>query len=160
MKEFTPLEDLNEVQPILSRISFLGGVSDPHLQSLLGYFQQGDFKAGEVVAREGEVASHIYIIQRGLINLVISNGNRRVNKRTFTVGDSFGEAAMLSMVNNTASFVAATDCHLIAFSRQSLGHLRKEEPELFTRLVLNLARDLARKLQYTDEILLRATPSD
>lgn len=159
MTQFSPLKDLCEVRRILSRISFLGGVSDAHLDVLLGYFQLGLYPAGATIAKEGEVASHIYIIQSGLVNLMISDGDRVVNKRAFTVGDSFGEAALLSLVNNTASFVAAEDCELIVFSRQSLGHLRKEEPELFTRLILNLARDLARKLQYTDEILLRMDAS-
>jgi len=62
---------------------------------------------------------------------------------------------LLSMNNNTASFVAAEDSEIIVLSRRSLNHLRKEDPDLFSILILNLARELARKLQYTDEILLR-----
>ena len=76
-----------------------------------------------------------------------------MDKREFEVGDSFGEAALLSMINNTASFYALEDCELIALSRQSLNRLRKEQPTVFTQLIVNIARDLARKLQYTDEML-------
>ena len=35
-----------------------------------------------------------------------------------------------------------------------LERLRKEDPNAFCQLILNLARELARKLQYSDEILL------
>tara|TARA_B110000967_G_scaffold139696_1_gene142637 strand:+ start:2129 stop:2374 length:246 start_codon:yes stop_codon:yes gene_type:complete len=69
--------------------------------------------------------------------------------------DHFGEVAMLSMINNTASFFAAEDCQLIAFSRKSLARLSKEEPLIFRQLILNLARDLARKVQYSNERMLR-----
>ena len=69
--------------------------------------------------------------------------------------DHFGEVAMLSMINNTASFFAAEGCQLIAFSRKSLARLSKEEPLIFRQLILNLARDLARKVQYSDERMLR-----
>jgi len=66
-----------------------------------------------------------------------------------------GEAAMLSMTNKTASFVAAEDCELIVLSRRALNQLRCEDSNLFCILMMNLARDLARKLQYTDDILLK-----
>ena len=69
--------------------------------------------------------------------------------------DHFGEVAMLSMINNTASFFAAEGCQLIAFSRKSLARLSKEEPLIFRQLILNLARDLAKKVQYSNERMLR-----
>ena len=59
------------------------------------------------------------------------------------------------MINNTASFVAAEDCELIVLSRQALNKLRGNDLKLFSLLILNLARELARKLQYTDEMLLK-----
>ena len=59
------------------------------------------------------------------------------------------------MNNDTASFVAAENCELVVLSRHSLNQLRHEDPELFTTLIMNLARELARKLQYTDCLLLQ-----
>ena len=61
---------------------------------------------------------------------------------------------MLSLVNNTASFRAAEESELIVFSRKAFNRLRKEDPTIFSHLILNLARELARKLQYSDDILL------
>ena len=58
-------------------------------------------------------------------------------------------------INNTASFVAAEDSELIVLSRRALNQLRREDPHLFCILIMNLARELARKLQFTDEILLK-----
>jgi CRP-like cAMP-binding protein len=97
----------------------------------------------------------IYIIQSGSVELRIADGAIVLRKRKFVVGDHFCEVAMLSMVNDTASFFAAEDCQLIRFSCKSLAHLSKEEPLIFRQLILNFARDLARKVQYADELMLR-----
>ena len=49
---------------------------------------------------------------------------------------------------------AGEDCQRIAFSRKSLARLSKEAPLIFRQLMLNLARDLSRKVQYSDELML------
>jgi CRP-like cAMP-binding protein len=154
MHNHSPLADFSSVIAILSKISFLGGVSDAQRDTLFRYFETAHFAKGEYVARRGETPSHIYIIQSGRINLLIESNGASVIKREFCVGDCFGEAAFLSLINNTASFVAAEDCDLIVLSRNALNQLRKEDPDLFCILILNLARELARKLQYTDEMLI------
>ena len=155
MKRFSPLTDVESVISILSQISFLGGVSDSQREEIFRLFEMGTFKKGEYISRKGEEPSHIYIIRSGAIDLMVTDQEVALRKRGFGVGDCFGEAAMLSMINNTASFVAAEDCELIVLSRQALNKLRGNDLKLFSLLILNLARELARKLQYTDEMLLK-----
>lgn len=155
MKQFAPLTDVDSVLSILSKISFLGGVSDEQRAKIFRRMEVVSFKAGEYVSRQGEEPSHIYIIRSGRVELLISDDDVAVRKREFTVGECFGEAAMLAMINNTASFRAAEDSEFIVISRRALADLRREDPALFCTLLLNIARELARKLQYSDEILLR-----
>ncbi len=140
---------------ILSRISFFGGISDPQREEIFRLLEVASFRKGEYVSKRGETPSHVYIVKTGRINLLIEDDEIAINKRAFAVGDCFGEAAMLSTINNTASFVAAEDSELIMLSRRSLNDLRNEDLNLFCVLIMNLARELARKLQYTDEILLK-----
>lgn len=152
---FNSLSDLNEVREILSHISFLGGIVEDSFETMMGYFESTTCSAGECIISKGESPTHIYIIQSGRVELRIAEGTIDLRKREFVVGDHFGEVAMLSMINDTASFFTAEDCQLIAFSRKSLARLSKEEPLIFRQLMLNLARDLARKVQYSDELMLR-----
>jgi CRP-like cAMP-binding protein len=140
---------------ILSNISFLGGVSDAQRNKIFDRLEIGQFEKGECVAQHGEDAAHIYIITKGKIDLLLTDNKVVVRKRAFNVGDCFGEAAFLAMNNDTASFVAAENCELVVLSRHSLNQLRHEDPELFSTLIMNLARELARKLQYTDYLLLQ-----
>lgn len=123
----SPLSNLSEVRGILSRIPFLGGIEGDAFESMYGYFEHTAIKAVDL------------------------------RKREFSVGDHFCEVAMLSMINDNASFFAVEDCQLIAFSRKSLARLSREESLIFRQLMLNLARDLARKVQYSDELMLRGS---
>ncbi|MEP4077954.1 cyclic nucleotide-binding domain-containing protein [Haloferula sp.] len=155
MKAFKPLEDPESLMPILSRIAFLGAVTDEQRGEICKLLEVGTFEEGEYISRREEQPSRIYIIRKGKVNLELTDKDVVMHKREFNVGDCFGEAALLSMTNNTASFVAAEESELVVLSRQSLNRLRRENQDLFCILILNLARELARKLQYTDEIMLR-----
>jgi len=155
MKEHASFEDVESVMLILSRISFFGGISDVQRNEIFRLLKIALFKKGEFVSRRGEPASHVYIVKKGRIDLLIVDNEVSIKKWDFIVGDCFGEAAMLSTINNTASFVAAEDSELIMLSRQALNQLRHEDLNLFCVLIMNLARELARKLQFTDEILLK-----
>ena len=155
MKEFNPLKDSGSVISILSRISFLGGVSDAQLGEIFQLLETQVFKKGEYISKRGEAPSHIYIIRKGKIDLLITDNDVSIKKREFNVGDHFGEAALIAMNNNTASFVAAEDSELLMLSRQSLNQLRHVDLGLFCILILNIARELARKLQFTDDLLLK-----
>ncbi|MGJ8653890.1 MAG: Crp/Fnr family transcriptional regulator [Opitutaceae bacterium] len=149
-----PLSDLNTVMPILSKISFLGGIVEEKLEVIARYFKIARYHEGQYIAKQGEEPSHLYIILDGRVELQITDQSVTVAKREFNVGDCFGEVAMLSLINNMASFVAAEDSRLVLLSRRDLNHLRGEAPDVFCQLMVNLARDLARKLQFTDAMLL------
>ncbi len=140
---------------MLSRISFLGGITEQQRSVIYRHLEAAHFNKGEYIARRGEEPSHIFIIRAGSVHLIIGNEDINVTKRTFGAGDCFGEAALLSLINNTASFVAAEDSELVVFSRKAFNSLRKEDPDIFLKVILNIARELARKLQFSDERLLR-----
>ncbi|HKJ90672.1 MAG TPA: cyclic nucleotide-binding domain-containing protein [Oceanipulchritudo sp.] len=159
MARFRPLSDFASVNAILSRTAFLGGLNDGQLETIYPTFETATFQKGDFIACCGEDPSHIFIIRSGKVALFIYDGDRSVRKRTFEVGDSFGEAALLSLVNTSASFLAEEKTELIAFSRKALNQLHRDEPTIFCHIVLNIARDLARKLQYTDAILVRGQDS-
>ncbi|MEX0330613.1 MAG: cyclic nucleotide-binding domain-containing protein [Puniceicoccaceae bacterium] len=154
MKEFKPVPDIASLDTMLSSVSFLGGITGEQRKCVYDYLECASYRKGEYITQHGEEPSHIYIIKSGSVDLIIEDEEVTVVKRTFREGDFFGEAAMLSLINNTASFRAAEESEIIVFSRKAFNRLRKEDPNVFSHLILNLARELARKLQFSDEILL------
>jgi CRP/FNR family transcriptional regulator, cyclic AMP receptor protein len=155
MKTFAPLADIDSVLPILSDIPIFGGVSDQQLQRVFKCLEEGVFERGECIFKKGDEPSHIYIVKQGKIDLLIADHEVILQKKTLAVGDCFGEASLMSMQQHTATATAREDSEIIVLSRRALLQLRKEDSGLFCLLMMNIARELARRLRLTDEILLR-----
>ncbi len=148
------LLDIHEVVPILSEISIFAGLSDTQLYKLFRLLQKTNYKAGEKVFREGEQPGHIYIIQSGSVKLVVNAEETPLELIVFNKGRCFGETSMIGIQPHAATAVCVEDTELIVLSRNTLLSLYKSDLELFSTLVLNIAREACRRLAKTDEILL------
>ena len=152
-----PLADFDSVSPIISKIRIFGGVTDAQLRVVLRRLELWILQAGEVVFRKGDEPMHIYIVKSGKIDLQLSGNGVIIHKHALQVGECFGEASLISMHKHTSTASAAVDSEIMALSRKALIDLKHEDVELFALLMMNLARELARRLYITDQMLLAAT---
>ena len=156
MKCFVPLENPEEVVSILSRISIFGGVSDVQQNEIFSRLQAGRFKQGEFIFQKGDEPSHIYIVRSGCIELFIPGKEATIRKKRLDVGDCFGQVAVMSIHQHTVSAVAVEDTEFIVLSKHALHQLHQEDVELFAMLMMNIARELARRVQFMDSLLLES----
>ena len=156
MNTFVPLENPQEVVSILSRISIFGGVSDDQQNEIFRRLEVGTVKKCQFVFQTGDEPSHIYIVERGLIELFIPDKEHTIEKKRLSVGECFGQVAVMSIHQHTISAVALEDTTLIVLSRRSLYQLHQEDIALFALLMMNIARELARRLQFMDHLLLES----
>jgi CRP-like cAMP-binding protein len=154
MEKFIPLADVDSVRAILSKISLFGGTTDKQLKSILCRLQVGLAKAGDYVFCEGDDPLYIYIVKRGRLELLLRDCDVQVDVHELGVGECFGEASIMSMRKHTACAIAMEDSEVMVLSRRALIELRHEDVELFALLMMNIARELARRLQLTDGLLL------
>jgi CRP-like cAMP-binding protein len=154
MKPFVSLEDVESVLPILSEIAIFGGFLDRQLSEIFKYLEEGVFKQGEYIFQKGDEPSHIYIVKKGKIDLLITKEKVILKKKILAVGDCFGEASLMAMHQHTATAIALEDSEVMVLSRRALLQLQREDSKLFSLLMMNIARELARRLELTDEILL------
>jgi CRP-like cAMP-binding protein len=154
MKKFVPLEDIESVPPILSDIAIWGGVSEGQRDKIFRRLEIGIFKKGEDIFQKGDEPSYIYIVGKGKVVLLITDQQINFEKKTLTVGECFGVASLMAMQRHTSTAVALEDSEIMVLSREALFQLRLEDIELFALLMMNIARELARRLKLTDDILL------
>jgi CRP-like cAMP-binding protein len=153
---FAPLTNSSEVLPILSRIGIFGGATEFQQEEIFRWLEVGTVQQGEYIFEKGEEPSHIYIVKRGAIELLIPSADVTIQKKTLGVGECFGQVALMSMHRHAISAVASECSEVIVLSRRSLHQLRHEDIELFALLIMNIARELARRLTFTDEMLLNS----
>jgi CRP/FNR family transcriptional regulator, cyclic AMP receptor protein len=98
-----------------------------------------EFRAGEVIFREGDPAAELYVIQSG--NVEIRLGNRLLD--TLSDNAIFGEMALIDGAPRSATAVAATDVKLVSIGEKQFLFLVSHTPNF----ALNLMRVMARRLR-------------
>ena len=154
MSAFQPLKVFMPVISMISEISIFGGVTDAQWETILPKLERGTFKKGETIFAKGEEPTHIYILQSGKVELIISDGEVTVEKKVLGPGECFGQVSLMSMHHHTATAKAEEDCVVVGLSRHALIEMKKEDIALFALLMMNVARELARRLMLTDNLLL------
>ena len=154
MNTFTHLIDVDSVLSILARISIFGGITDGQRKEIFRRLEAGVFKKGDCIFKKGDESNYIYIVKKGMVDLLITDNDVILHKKNLGVGECFGEASLMSMHSHMATAVAAEESEIIVLSKHALNELRHEDPELFSLLLINIARELARRLKTTDDLLL------
>lgn len=145
---------IEEVTPILNKISIFGGLSEKQLYTLFQLLEQVSYKKDEYVFRQGDEPSHIYVVISGTVKLIMEEYGTPLELITFSEGHNFGETAVIGIQPHSASALAIEDTELIVLSRKALLSLHETDPELFGILILNIAREACRRIHQTDETLL------
>jgi len=149
-----PLLDIESVLPILNKISILAGFSDKQLYTVFRELERVSYEDGALIFEQGSEPSHIYIIQQGMVKLVVGDENTSLELIELMVGACFGETAVIGILPHAASAVAVGQTELLVLSRHALLALYKADLELYSLLILNIAREACRRLYQTDRILL------
>lgn len=157
MHQTAPLTDLESVRPIISQLRIFGGVTEAQLAAIFRRLELWILPAGEVVFHKGDEPRHIYVVKSGKIDLQLTESDVIIHKHELQVGECFGEASLMSMHRHTSTATAAVDSEVLVLSRKALIDLNHEDLGLFALLMMNLARELARRLYITDQMLLAAT---
>ncbi len=103
------------------------------------------FAAGEVIFAEDAPGDHMYIIERGEIEIFKRFGPRERRLTVLGVGDFFGEGSVLEETPRTATARALTDCRVLPIDPPTFDQLLRDHPEITVRLLHKLSRRLREK---------------
>lgn len=149
-----PLIDASALIEILPELRIFGGMTDSQQAQVFKCLEIWALDRGDSVFTKGEDPSAIYIMKSGRVDLQITEPTVVIRKHTLQVGECFGEASFMSMHAHTTNAVATESSEVIVMSRAALLRIRRENVELFALLMMNLARELARRLYLTDQMML------
>ena len=138
----------------LQSVTIFAGIRARDLQALLDDCEIIEYAANEVIIREGTPATEIYVILKGTVKVMLAYDNEPLEIIQLGQGNCIGEASVIGIINHSASVVAIEPTALLVVSRRALMHIFNTNKEMFSLLILNIARELARRLHRTDELLL------
>jgi NADH:ubiquinone reductase (H+-translocating) len=100
--------------------------------------KRAHFSQGEVIVLQGEIGDRFYIIQSGPIEVVQREGtNEEQRLAVLSVGESFGEIALLQNIPRNATVRCLTPVDVLVLSRKDFQSLVRG---------VNLFRDHLRKV--------------
>ncbi|MBU6401473.1 MAG: cyclic nucleotide-binding domain-containing protein [Verrucomicrobia bacterium] len=137
----------------LQRVHIFAGLNQPALELLLERAQAASFPAGEVIVREGELSNRFYVIGSGSVRIVKRFGDpSAVELAVLEQGDFFGEMCILEPLPRAATVQAVAASELVSLSSLDFYHVYQAMPAQYALLLLNIARDLSRRLRRIDEV--------
>lgn len=138
----------------LQNVTIFSGFSTGDLQHICANCSLVDARVGEVILEEGTPATEILILLKGRVSIVLGLKDEAIELMVFGPGSCIGEASVIGIQMHSASAVVIEEATLMVLRRQVLMQLFEENKALFSLLILNIARELARRLHHTDEVLL------
>ncbi len=113
----------------LRKVDFLRELDENSLRMLLPSVEEREFGSGETLMRQGEAGETMYIIRRGVVE-VLAHGEDGSDRHIATLGSPhvIGEGALLTGEARNATVRAKTDVEVIEVSREGFTHLFKHNP--------------------------------
>jgi CRP/FNR family cyclic AMP-dependent transcriptional regulator len=102
-----------------------------------------EYPAGSVIFSEGDPGQAVYFVQRGAVQIAKSVGDRSKVLAKLTVGDFFGEMALISERPRSATATAIEECQLAVLGKEPFFKLLRNSYEITLRIVEQLAARLA-----------------
>jgi len=135
----------------LANMPVFGGVPADALSFILARTKRVQVPRGKCYFREGQLGDTMYVLLQGYVEVCRwPNGHRDVLGR-LGPGDCFGEMALLDLYPRSASVEAIEDSAALGITHGLLYDLYAHSPEPFTIVMMNLARELSRRLRAADE---------
>ena len=141
-----------------------GGVDDQAMRAIMPLMRELDFAAGEVIVEEGEDGDSLFVICSGSVEVLKASPESAdlFGKRiaVLKVGDVFGEMELIDTQRRSATVRALESVSTLALSNGDLFHIYAFDSPTFTLIVMNLARELSRRLRSIDDLAVRCMASN
>lgn len=111
--------------------------------------EKESYVPGEDIIVEGTPNGKIRFILEGRAAVL----RNKIILSEFSEGDVFGEMEVLDVMPSAATIKALTHITLMSISNKSLRGIYKADAPAFAIIIMNLARDLSRRLRKMNERL-------
>ncbi len=139
----------------LKEVPFFSGMTVTQLRALAGIAEEVSFQGDEMIFREGEPGTSLYVIVNGRVGIEhAAEGSSSVARlATLEPRHYFGETSIFDQSPRSASAIAVGQTLLLSIRREPLVALVENNPTL----ALELIRVLNRRLRETNEQLASRT---
>jgi len=123
---------------VLERVPLFAGLERKELESIAASMRERTFPAGETVTQEGAGGAGFFVVENGEAEVTVHGELRgRIGP-----GDYFGEIALLTGSNRTATILAKSDLHCYGMTPWDFRPLVESNPGIAWKLLQSMAEKL------------------
>jgi CRP/FNR family cyclic AMP-dependent transcriptional regulator len=123
----------------LRRVPLFAGLDKKELESIAATMRERTFSAGDTVVEEGAAGAGFFVVEDGHAEVTVGGASRG----TLSAGDHFGEIALLTGSDRTATIVATTDLHCYGLTPWDFKPLVESNPTIAWKLLQSMAERLS-----------------
>ncbi|TML84378.1 MAG: cyclic nucleotide-binding domain-containing protein [Actinobacteria bacterium] len=123
---------------VLQRVPLFAGLERKELESIAASMRERTFPAGDTVTQEGAGGAGFFVVENGEAEVTVHGEPRG----SIGPGDYFGEIALLTGSDRTATIVAKSDLHCYGMTPWDFRPLVESNPGIAWKLLQSMAEKL------------------
>ncbi len=127
-----------QVVELLQRVPLFSDLERRELEQIAGSMKERSFSGGQEIAREGESGVGFFVIREGNARVTVQGEERR----RLGPGDYFGEIALITESDRTATITAATDMRCYGMTMWDFRPLVESNATIAWNMLQSLAQKL------------------
>jgi CRP/FNR family cyclic AMP-dependent transcriptional regulator len=135
----------------LENVPLFRNVSSSHLEPLREAAVRQAYSGGAAIFRQGDIPKYLYIVERGIVDIVLPTMSDDITLASFEAGSFFGELAVFDHQPRTATARAAGDTDLICIPHEVIAELIEHHPAAAKQFMSVIIE----RLRSADEMLSR-----
>ncbi len=144
---------------LFSKNSLLGNMPPPDRETFLRLAQRAEYKRGNIIFQEGEIADKLYVVVSGKVKISrFTSDGREAVLHLFGPGEPIGEAAALQNGNFPARAETLEDSVILLWPRSILLEFIRDNPSFAMNLMGALAMRLKNFADKIETLALHDTP--
>jgi CRP-like cAMP-binding protein len=123
---------------ILKKVPLFADLDDRELEQIAGSMRERTFSAGDTVTQEGAGGAGFFVVESGEAEVTVDGAPRG----TIGPGDYFGEIALLTGSDRTATIRAVSDLHCYGMTPWDFRPLVESNSNIAWKLLTAMAEKL------------------
>ena len=138
-------------QELLAHIPLFESLTPEDLDTLSKRLEEIDYAEGDVIFKQGEEGSSLFIIDEGAVEISYGEGRGRIALATLFDGQYFGELSLFDGSPRSATATATKRSRLICLDREHLVDFVNKNPAAALRIIA----EMSERLRQTNELMSR-----
>ena len=136
--------------------ALFAGLSPSALNDILGRMTARGYTANQYICREGDTSDHMYLLESGVVEVIIGESSAAQVIAHLRRGDIFGEMGLLTDEPRAASILTAMPTLVLQLGRSAFTEII----HLYPAILLNISRVLIERQRKSLRSLVRSRRSE